>query len=167
MMITVCIQRLLWCVALVAASGAGGCGSPPWSPGEQPLSPEGALAAKDGLRLQDVSVLGPAPTETVQVGASLPLYFSMTNEGGQPDSLVGVSAPGVARSVAMSRSPVAVPPGRSVWMGGNVKVTLTGLLKPLQVGQVVTVIMHFQRAGEIVVGDVPVQPASYATTLPR
>ncbi|GII97493.1 copper chaperone PCu(A)C [Sinosporangium siamense] len=149
-------------LGLVGASA--GCA--PFPSQEAPLSPEGAKVSQGLLLLQNVSVLGPVPTQTLPAGASAPVYFMVINKSGAPDTLVAMSAPGVAASVELSKAPVAVPAHSSVWVGGGVTATLKGLTSPLQVGQFVTVRTRFEKAGEIVVPDVPVQPASYASTLP-
>ncbi|WP_283133804.1 hypothetical protein [Rhizohabitans arisaemae] len=165
MNVTIRIGRRVLLVAILGA--ATGCSTRWERKPSEPVSPEGALASKGEMYVENVSVLGPEPTQTVPAGASLPVVFAMINKGKAPDRLLSMSAPGAAESGTLSPAPVTVPPGTSVWVGAAVRASLRGVVKPLQVGDFVAVHLRFERVGELVVPDVVIRPASYSSTLPR
>ncbi|WP_067179589.1 copper chaperone PCu(A)C [Microtetraspora niveoalba] len=163
-----CLGARLLCVAAAAVlvlSGAG-CGTEPVPPEYYPTT-EGGNTQIGEMKIRNVSIVGPAPTAQDPAGASVPVYFSLINAGKTDDSLVQVSAQGVAKTVSMSKPEIPVPVLQLVWVGtGPYTVTLHDLVRPLKVGEYVTLRMRFKRAGEVTVRDVPVQMASVASTLP-
>ncbi|MCC5578053.1 copper chaperone PCu(A)C [Microtetraspora sp. AC03309] len=151
--------------AVLALAGVG-CGTEPVTPEYYPTT-EGANTQVGEIKIRNASIVGPAPTAQDRVGASVPVYFSLINAGKTEDSLVQITAEGVAKTVDMSKPEIPIPVLQLVWVGtGPFTVTLRDLERPLTVGQYVTLRMRFRKAGAVTVRDVPVQMASVATTLP-
>ncbi|WP_285708572.1 copper chaperone PCu(A)C [Microtetraspora sp. NBRC 16547] len=130
-------------------------------------SNEGDNTQVGKIKIRNVSIVGPAPTAQEPAGASAPVYFTLINDGPTEDALVQVSAEGVAKTVDMSKPEIPMGARQLVWVGtGPYTVTLRDLVRPLTVGQYVTLRMRFRTAGEVTVRDVPVKNAAVASTLP-
>ncbi|HEU4895894.1 MAG TPA: copper chaperone PCu(A)C [Acidimicrobiia bacterium] len=122
-----------------------------------------------GIEVTDARI--GAPT-----GPNAALYFTATNGGGEPDVLVGAGTD-VAASVevhetthgddgTMGMRPVAgvdLPAGKTLTLEpGGFHVMLLDV-EPLEEGEVVTVTLRWQSAGEMEVEAVVVSPAETAT----
>lgn len=137
-------------VALLTAAGAGGCatGIQAETSRERP-STNGVGAAVGPITLRNIYVGGPG-----QPGGSIPVLFAAFNGGNEPDQLTGVSSPVAAQAVApaqltvMPREPTFYNPGTST-------PRLSGLRRPVLVGQQVPLTLTFQRAGSVTI-EVPV-----------
>ncbi len=122
----------------------------------------GAHTVFNGIRISNVFVLGAPSGSSVPAGATAGLFLSLYNGGTSTDTLVGVSAPGSASSVAVSKGTVPLPLLSAVNLTGpQPQVVLSSLVKPLTGGQVIPVTLTFARAGSVTL-QVPVEPQSYS-----
>jgi copper(I)-binding protein len=124
-----------------------------------PSEPSGSVTAH-GMSVTGAFVPLPA---SPSVGAA---YLELHNLTGKADTLVAVSTPVAARSMAMSEGantmvalgPVKIPAhGRVSFTPGHDHLMLQGLTRKLKVGEKVTVSLRFTHAGVIRV-VIPVVP---------
>jgi copper(I)-binding protein len=114
----------------------------------------------DNITINNLFVLGGPSGSPIPAGGSAGVFLALANKGTATDSLVGVSAPGVATSVKLDRS-VSLAPGASALLTGPVpEVVLNGLTRPLAGGQQITLKLEFARAGQVTV-PVPVEPHDF------
>lgn len=112
---------------------------------------DGIGSAIGTLTIRNAYVGGPADQ-----GGNAPLLLSVFNDGNQPDRLVGVSSPDAA-SVTLPPD-VDLPPGGEILLyTADRTAHLTGLTMPVQVGQIVPVVLTFERAGQLPM-SLPVSP---------
>jgi copper(I)-binding protein len=119
------------------------------------------------IRINNMFVLGPSPAFSLQRGGSAGLFLALNNEGG-PDRLIGITAPGAATAVQMPGGGVRLAAQQSVFLTGPApQVILRGLTRQLNGGQHIAVVLHFLRAGSVVI-QVPVMPRAqwFATYSP-
>ena len=117
------------------------------------------------ISISNVFVLGAPIGAVLDPGQNAGLFLGLVNTG-SPDRLVGVSAPGVARSVLLPGGSVPLPTQHAVLLTGpRPAVILEHLLRPLRGGSVITVYLTFANAGTVKMA-IPVMPrADYFTTL--
>lgn len=119
-----------------------------------------------GIRIIDAFVLG-APTGPLAKGQSAGVFLALYVQGGS-DKLVGVSAPGVAKSAVIPPGGVSLRNQQAVYLTGpKPAIFLTGLIRPLPSGGAVNVTFSFMNAGSVTV-SLPVIPRSdyYVTLAP-
>jgi copper(I)-binding protein len=153
-------RAVLGAVALLVPALAG-CEAGMNAPTQEfhPAS-NGAYATVDGISVNNLFVLGGPSGSPIPVGGSAGVFLALSNNGTTADSLVGVSAPGVAKSAKLD-SPVSLAPGGSALLSGPAPdVVLTGLTRPLAGGQAITLMLQFARSGELTV-KVPVEPHDF------
>jgi hypothetical protein len=132
----------------------------------QPTAGASAVVSNT-LRINNVFVLGPAPGFVLPAGASAGMFFALHN-GGAPDRLIGISAPGSAARIQVPLGGISVGRQQSLLLTGpQPRVLLRSLTRSLHGGQYVRVNMDFQSAGHVTL-LVPVMPraAFYATFSP-
>ncbi len=117
------------------------------------------------ISISNVFVLGAPIGAVLDPGQNAGLFLGLVNTG-SPDRLVGVSAPGVARSVLLPGGSVPLRTQHAVLLTGpRPAVILEHLLRPLRGGSVITVYLTFANAGTVKMA-IPVMPrADYFTTL--
>ncbi len=144
------LRTLAVVVAAAVAPAIAGCEAGFNAPTQQWHQPSAGASAvvNNVLRINNVFVLGAAPAFSLPRGGSAGLFLAINN-GGAPDRLVGVTAPGTAAAVQL--------PGGGVRLPTRHQVILRGLSRSLGGGQHITVVLHFLRAGNVVM-LVPVMP---------
>ena len=118
----------------------------------------GVSTIVDGINIDNVFVLGPAPGSTLLAGGQAGVFLALQSPNSE--QLNSISAPGTASSVQLADGPVILSPGTLVNLGGPAPlVTLTGLTRPLNGGETVQLVLHFATAGAVTI-MVPVEPAA-------
>lgn len=112
---------------------------------------DGIGSAIGTLTIRNAYVGGPA-----EAGGSAPLLLSVSNDGNQTDSLVGISSPDAA-SVTLPPDLELPPGGQILLYTADRTAHLTGLTMPVRVGQIVPVVLTFERAGQLPM-SLPVSP---------
>jgi len=126
----------------------------------------GVSTIVDGINIDNVFVLGPAPGSTLQAGGQAGLFMSL--EAPNSDQLTSISAPGAASSVQLGNGPITLSPNTLVDLSGPAPLlTLDGLTNPLSGGEMVKLQLNFATAGQVTL-VVPVEPAAdqFATYSP-
>jgi copper(I)-binding protein len=119
----------------------------------------GVSTIVDGINIDNVFVLGPAPGSTLQPGGQAGLFMSL--QAPNSDQLTSISAPGAASSVQLGSGPITLSPNTLVDLSGPAPLlTLDGLTRPLSGGETVQLVLHFATAGAVTL-MVPVEPAAY------
>jgi copper(I)-binding protein len=126
---------------------------------------EGAGTQVGQIAIRNVFVLG-APAAS-QLTERPRLFFAVVN-GGPPDRLLSVSAPGAAKSVTLPGGSVNLATNRGVFLTGPApQVILNDLTRPLSGSASIHLVMTFQNAGSVTLTVPVVARASYyATFLP-
>ena len=110
------------------------------------------------LRINNVFVLGAAPAFSLPRGSSAGLFLAITNEGVAPDRLIGITAPGTATAVQLPAGGVRLAGEQQVLLSGPApRVILRRLIRSVNGGTHVLVVLHFVRAGNVSM-VVPVMP---------
>ena len=126
----------------------------------------GVSTMVDGLNIDNVFVLGPAPGSILPAGGQAGLFMALQSSNG--DQLTSITAPGAASSVQLGNGPITLSPNTLVDLSGpSPLLTLDGLTNPLSGGETVQLVLNFANAGQVKL-MVPVEPAAYefATYLP-
>jgi hypothetical protein len=126
----------------------------------------GVSTIVDGINIDNVFVLGPAPGSTLQAGGQAGLFMSL--EASNSDQLTSIGAPGTATSVQLGNGPITLSPNTLVDLSGPApQLTLDGLTNPLSGGEMVKLQLNFATAGQVTL-VVPVEPAAdqFATYSP-
>jgi copper(I)-binding protein len=119
----------------------------------------GVSTIVDGINIDNVFVLGPAPGSTLQAGGQAALFMSL--QAPNSDQLTSISAPGTASSVQLGNGPITLSPNTLVDLSGpSPLLTLNGLTKQLSGGDTVKLVLSFATAGTVNL-TVPVEPAAY------
>lgn len=119
----------------------------------------GTSTVVNGITLDNVFVLGPAPGSTLPAGGQAGLFLAMQAQNS--DKLVSASASGAASSVELITGPVMLSPNALVDLQGpNPVLVLNGLKNPLSGGETVNLTLNFENAGPVNL-TVPVEPAAY------
>jgi copper(I)-binding protein len=119
----------------------------------------GVSTIVDGINIDNVFVLGPAPGATLQPGGQAALFMSL--QAPNSDQLTSISAPGAASSVQLGNGPITLSPNTLVDLSGpSPLLTLDGLTTPLSGGETVNLVLNFANAGKVNL-TVPVEPAAY------
>jgi copper(I)-binding protein len=119
----------------------------------------GVSTMVDGINIDNVFVLGPAPGSTLPAGGQAALFMAL--QAPNSDQLTSISAPGAASSVQLGNGPITLSPNTLVDLSGpQPLLTLDGLTNPLSGGETVQLVLHFATAGAVTL-MVPVEPAAY------
>jgi copper(I)-binding protein len=119
----------------------------------------GVSTIVDGINIDNVFVLGPAPGSTLQPGGQAALFMSLESPTG--DRLTSITAPGAASSVQLGNGAITLNPNTLVDLGGpSPLLTLNGLTNPLSGGETVNLVLSFATAGTVNL-TVPVEPAAF------
>jgi periplasmic copper chaperone A len=128
---------------------------------------DGASANVGSMGVRNAGITAPTDPAGFTKGASVTLSMTVINNGNSPDSLLSVSSPAAARAKITAPTPtvastgssasatatgISVPANGAVPVGpgaGAAKVTLAGLTSGLVPGQLISVTMNFQAAGQI------------------
>jgi hypothetical protein len=104
---------------------------------------DGIGGAIGTLTIRNTYVGGPA-----QNGGSAPVLLSVFNNGNEPDRLVSVSSP-EAGSGSVPADTTLVPGGQQLFYSAGNTPRLTGLTAAVEPGQIVPIVLNFERAGEL------------------
>ena len=119
----------------------------------------GVSTIVDGINIDNVFVLGPAPGSTLPVGGQAGLFMSLQSPNS--DQLTSISAPGAASSVQLGDGPITLSPNTLVDLSGPAPLlTLNGLTNSLSGGEMVKLVLQFATAGRVTL-TVPVEPAAF------
>jgi copper(I)-binding protein len=147
-------------VAAAVAPVMAGCEAGFNAPTQQWHQPAAGASAvvNNVLRINNVFVLGAAPAFSLPRGSSAGLFLAITNEGAAPDRLIGVTAPGTAAAVQLPAGGVRLAGQQQVLLSGPApRVILRRLVRSVNGGQHILVVLHFVRAGNVAM-VVPVMP---------
>ena len=147
-------------VAVAVAPVIAGCQAGFDAPTQQWHQPAAGASAvvNNVLRINNVFVLGAAPAFSLPRGGSAGLFLAITNEGFSPDRLIGVTAPGTAAAVQLPAGGVRLAGQQQVLLSGPApRVILRRLIRSVNGGQHILVVLHFVRAGNVTMA-VPVMP---------
>jgi hypothetical protein len=147
-------------VAAAVAPVIAGCEAGFNAPTQQWHQPAAGASAvvNNVLRINNVFVLGAAPAFALPRGGSAGLFLAITNEGVAPDRLIGVTAPGTAAAVQLPAGGVRLAGEQQVLLSGPApRVILRRLIRSVNGGQHILVVLHFVRAGNVAM-VVPVMP---------
>jgi len=156
-------------VAAAVAPAIAGCQAgfnAPTQKWHQPAAGASRIV-NDVLRINNVFVLGAPPAFSLPRGGSAGLFLAITNEGA-PDRLIGVTAPGTAAVVQLPAGGVRLASQQQVLLSGPApQVILRRLIRSINGGQHILVVLHFVRAGTVAM-VVPVMPRAqwFATFSP-
>jgi copper(I)-binding protein len=124
----------------------------------------GAQTVFNGIRINNVFVLGAPSGATVPSGSSASLFLSLYNGGKSADTLESITATGTASSISVTGSPVTLPAFSAVNLTGpQPTAVLNDLTTSLTSGTTVPVTLTFAHAGSVTL-QVPVEPQSYYWT---
>ena len=125
---------------------------------------DGAGIVHDNIAIRNVFVLGAPIGSAIPAGQSAGVFLALINDGA-PDKLLSITAPGTAASVLLPGGAVGLASQQAVLLTGPApKVILERLLRPLNGGGSVRLVMNFQNAASVTL-DVPVMPqAQYYST---
>ena len=154
------LRVLAMVVAAAVAPVIAGCEAGFNAPTQQWHQPAAGASAvvNNVLRINNVFVLGAAPTFSLPRGSSAGLFLAITNEGAAPDRLIGVTAPGTAAAVQLPAGGVPLAGQQQVLLSGPApRVILRRLTRSVNGGQHILVVLHFVRAGNVTMA-VPVMP---------
>ena len=130
--------------AVLALTGCEAGVNPPVLNWHQPTDGTTELLGK--ITVINAFVLGAPLGTQLQPGQSAGLFLGLSNAGAR-DSLIGISAPGVATSVTLPNGPVSVGARPVLLTGPQPQLVLEGLLRPLPGGSVVRLTLTFQSGG--------------------
>jgi hypothetical protein len=154
------LRVLAMVVAAAVAPVIAGCEAGFNAPTQQWHQPAAGASAvvNNVLRINNVFVLGAAPAFSLPRGSSAGLFLAITNEGVAPDRLIGVTAPGTAAAVQLPAGGVRLAGEQQVLLSGPApRVILRRLIRSVNGGTHILVVLHFVRAGNVAM-VVPVMP---------
>jgi hypothetical protein len=161
-------RRLLIVAAVALIPAVAGCEAGNRAPTLNWHYPtEGAGTVVQGIAIRNVFVLGSKELAALPVGRSASLFFALVNTG-NPDRLLSIQAPGTATAVTIPGGSIRLTSSRAVLLTGpQPRAVLTGLIRPVATGTLVTLVLTFKNAG-IVRLRVPVLAGtqSFATFSP-
>ena len=118
----------------------------------------GVSTTVDGITIDNVFVLGPAPGSTLPAGGQAALFMSLESPNG--DQLTKITSD-AASSVQLGNGAITLSPNTLVDLSGpSPLLTLNGLTNPLSGGETVKLVLSFATAGTVNLA-VPVEPAAY------
>ncbi|MDH2426987.1 copper chaperone PCu(A)C [Sphaerisporangium sp. TRM90804] len=150
------VTALLAAAPALAACGAGADAntSNAYAPTEASVliasDDSGKTYGSKGIKIPQAFLLGPEPGAQIAVGGSLPLFMTMVNYGGRPETLSGIAV--ADQSVTSVRTPgsITLPPGRLVNTGRPVsQFVVEGAKKPFSGGETVALVLRFANAGDV------------------
>jgi copper(I)-binding protein len=160
-------------LSIIPAVSACGAGNDPQTAEPTQLTEGVNVTTKNGVAVRNLFVLGPPPGQQINPGSAATLYGAVVNDSteGQPDRLVGISAPGVAQTAQIQGGGIDLPYQRLVRLGVTSQagittplVILQGLATTLSGGESINLTLQFEKAGALQAA-VPVVPRDgYYTT---
>ncbi|GII79718.1 hypothetical protein Sru01_47000 [Sphaerisporangium rufum] len=153
-------RRLIVAAALLGAAPVlAGCGSgatantsTPYAPTEAGilLDGDGGGYGRGGIKIPQAFVLGPESGAQIPAGGSAPLYLTMVNSTGRPETLEAIAPDDKSASSVKLPSPISMPPGKLVNTGRPAsQVTVEGVRAPLRGGESLVLTLRFSGAGDV------------------
>lgn len=166
---TASLRALAVVAAAVLAPAVAGCEAGFNAPTQRWHQPAAGASTvvNNAIRINNVFLLGAPPAFTLVRGGSAGLFLALENSG-PPDQLVSVTAPGTAVAVQMPAGGVRLGTQQQVLLTGPApQVILRRLIRSVNGGQHILVVLHFLRAGRVPM-VVPVMPRAqwFATFSP-
>ena len=166
---TASLRALAVVAAAVLAPAIAGCEAGFNAPTQRWHQPAAGASTvvNNAIRINNVFLLGAPPAFTLVRGGSAGLFLALENSG-PPDQLVSVTAPGTAVAVQMPAGGVRLGTQQQVLLTGPApQVILRRLIRSVNGGQHILVVLHFLRAGRVPM-VVPVMPRAqwFATFSP-
>jgi len=163
------LRALAVVAAAVLAPAIAGCEAGFNAPTQQWHQPAAGASTvvNNEIRINNVFLLGAPPAFTLVRGGSAGLFLALENSG-PPDRLISVTAPGTAVAVQMPAGGVQLGTQQQVLLTGPApQVVLRRLIRSVNGGQHILVVLHFLRAGRVPM-TVPVMPRAqwFATFSP-
>jgi copper(I)-binding protein len=158
-------RRLLVLAIAALIPALAGCEASSNAPTQEWHQPtDGTGVVLNDIAIRNVFVLGAPIGSTIRAGSSAGVFLALINNG-SADKLVGISAPGTAKSVTLPGGSVSLASQQAVFLTGPApKVILEGLTRPLTGGSSVRLVLTFQNAASVSM-TVPVMPrAQYYST---
>lgn len=123
-----------------------------------------SIVVDNTIRINNMFVLGAPPAFSLAPGRSAGMFLALANNGA-PDRLISIAAPGTAARVQFPAGGVGLGTNQAVFLTGPApRVVLRNLVRTLDGGQFVRIVLFFQKAGAVTL-QVPVMPRSqYFTT---
>ena len=166
---TASLRALAVVAAAVLAPAIAGCEAGFNAPTQRWHQPAAGASTvvNNVIRINNVFLLGAPPAFTLVRGGSAGLFLALENSG-PPDRLLSVTAPGTAVAVQMPAGGVLLGTQQQVLLTGPApQVILRRLIRSVNGGQHILVVLHFLRAGRVPM-TVPVMPRAqwFATFSP-
>jgi hypothetical protein len=166
---TASLRALAVVAAAVLAPAIAGCEAGFNAPTQRWHQPAAGASTvvNNAIRINNVFLLGAPPAFTLVRGGSAGLFLALENSG-PPDRLLSVTAPGTAVAVQMPAGGVLLGTQQQVLLTGPApQVILRRLIRSVNGGQHILVVLHFLRAGRVPM-TVPVMPRAqwFATFSP-
>jgi hypothetical protein len=166
---TASLRALAVLAAAVLAPAIAGCEAGFNAPTQRWHQPAAGASTvvNNAIRINNVFLLGAPPAFTLVRGGSAGLFLALENSG-PPDRLLSVTAPGTAVAVQMPAGGVLLGSQQQVLLTGPApQVILRRLIRSVNGGQHILVVLHFLRAGRVPM-TVPVMPRAqwFATFSP-
>jgi len=166
---TASLRALAVVAAAVLAPAIAGCEAGFNAPTQRWHQPAAGASTvvNNAIRINNVFLLGAPPAFTLVRGGSAGLFLALENSG-PPDRLISVTAPGTAVAVQMPAGGVQLGTQQQVLLTGPApQVVLRRLIRSVNGGQHILVVLHFLRAGRVPM-IVPVMPRAqwFATFSP-
>jgi hypothetical protein len=166
---TASLRALAVVAAAILAPAIAGCEAGFNAPTQQWHQPAAGASTvvNNEIRINNVFLLGAPPAFTLVRGGSAGLFLALENSG-PPDRLISVTAPGTAVAVQMPAGGVQLGTQQQVLLTGPApQVVLRRLIRSVNGGQHILVVLHFLRAGRVPM-TVPVMPRAqwFATFSP-
>jgi len=163
------LRALAVVAAAVLAPAIAGCEAGFNAPTQRWHQPAAGASTvvNNAIRINNVFLLGAPPAFTLVRGGSAGLFLALENSG-PPDRLLSVTAPGTAIAVQMPAGGVRLGTQQQVLLTGPApQVILRRLIRSVNGGQHILVVLHFLRAGRVPM-TVPVMPRAqwFATFSP-
>jgi hypothetical protein len=163
------LRALAVVAAAVLAPAIAGCEAGFNAPTQRWHQPAAGASTvvNNAIRINNVFLLGAPPAFTLVRGGSAGLFLALENSG-PPDRLLSVTAPGTAVAVQMPAGGVLLGTQQQVLLTGPApQVILRRLIRSVNGGQHILVVLHFLRAGRVPM-TVPVMPRAqwFATFSP-
>ncbi len=159
-------HRILIAVAAALIPMIAGCEAGSNAPTLQWHQPTNGTFRRIGdITISNAFVLGAPIGAVLQPSQNAGLFLGIVNTG-TPDTLLSISAPGVAQSVRLPGAQIVLASQHAVLLTGpQPSLVLEDLLRPLAGGSVIKLRLNFAIAGRVII-KVPVMPrAQFYTTL--
>lgn len=144
------LRRLLLVSAVALIPVLAGCEAGSQAPTLNFHVPTDATTADAGsLAVRNVFVLGAPLGSQLQPGQTASVFFSVASTSGS-DRLLSITAPGSAASVQLPAGGLGVTASRPLLLNGpQTKAFLVGITRRIRNGSTLTLVLNFQREGQV------------------